>query len=53
MIKLIGIISYPLSIFGRPDLEKNKRFINQLMESLRIKLDNYRKYKLIWSIIEK
>jgi transposase len=52
MNKLTGIISYPLSIFGKSDLEKNKRFFNQLMESLRIKLKNWEEYKPIRSIIE-
>jgi hypothetical protein len=52
MNKLTGMISYPLSIFGKSDLEKNKKFFNQLMESLRIKLENWEEYKPIRSIIE-
>jgi len=52
MNKLTGIISYPLSIFGKSDLERNKKFFNHLMKSLRIKLENWKKYKPIRSIIE-
>jgi hypothetical protein len=52
MNKLSGMISYPLSIFGKSDLKKNKKFFNQLKESLRIKLENWEEYKPIRSIIE-
>jgi hypothetical protein len=39
------MISYLLSIFCRSNLEKNKKFFNHLMRSLKIKLENWDKYK--------
>jgi len=45
MNKLICMISYLLSIFCRSNLEKNKKFFNHLMRSLKIKLENWDKYK--------
>jgi hypothetical protein len=52
MNKLIGIMSYPLSIFGHSNLKKNKKSFNRLMKILMIKLENWEEYKPVRAMIE-
>jgi len=39
--KLIGMLSYPLSIFNRSNPEKEKEFYKGLVKSLKVKLENW------------
>ena len=43
----MAILSYPLSIFNRSYLEKEKEFYRGLVKSLKAKLENWEKYKPI------
>ena len=52
MEKLDGMLSYPLSIFNRSNLEKEKEFYKGLVKSLRAILENWEKYKSIRGMIE-
>jgi len=47
MEKLMAMLSYPLSIFNRSYLEKEKEFYRGLVKSLNAKLENWKKYKPI------
>jgi len=53
MEKLMAILSYPLSIFNRSYLEKEKEFYRGLVKSLKAKLENWEKYKPIRGMIDR
>ena len=52
MEKLMGMLSYPLSIFNRSNPEKEKKLYNCLVKSLKAKLENWKKYRPIRGVIE-
>ena len=52
MEKLMAMLSYPLSIFNRSNPEKEKEFYRGLVKSLKVKLENWKKYKPIRGMIE-
>lgn len=52
MEKLMGMLSYPLSIFNRSNPEKEKEFFNRLVKSLKEKLENLEDYRSIRGMIE-
>jgi len=52
MEKLMGTLSYFLSIFNRSYLGKEKEFYKGLVKSLKAKLENWEKYTQIRGMIE-
>ncbi|MDF2955324.1 MAG: FMN reductase RutF [Candidatus Alkanophagales archaeon MCA70_species_2] len=50
--QLMGMLSYPLSIFNLSNPEKEKKFYKGLVKSLKEKLENWEKYKPIRGMIE-
>jgi hypothetical protein len=50
--KLMGMLTYPLSIFNRPHPEKEKKFFNRLAKDLVNILDNWKEYRPIRGMIE-
>jgi hypothetical protein len=50
--KLMGMLTYPLSIFNRPHPEKEKKFFNRLAKDLINILDNWKEYRPIMGMIE-
>ena len=41
MEKLMGMLSYPLSIFNSSNPEREKKFYKGLVKSLKVKLENW------------
>jgi len=52
MEKLMGMLSYPLSIFNSSNPEREKKFYKGLVKSLKVKLENWKKYRPIRGMIE-
>lgn len=52
MEKLMGTLSYPISIFSYSDPEKEKKFFNYLAKSLKEILENWKEYRPIRGMIE-
>ncbi|RJS82008.1 IS5/IS1182 family transposase, partial [Methanophagales archaeon] len=52
MEKLMAMLSYPLSIFNSSNPEREKKFYKGLVKSLKVKLENWKKYRPIRGMIE-
>jgi hypothetical protein len=52
MLKVVLMLTYPLSIFNRAHPEKEKKFFNRLAKDLVNILDNWKEYRPIRGMIE-
>ena len=52
MEKLMGMLSYTLSIFNSSNPEREKKFYKGLVKSLKVKLENWKKYRQIRGMTE-
>ena len=48
----MGMLSYPLSIFNSSNPEREKKFYKGLVKSLKVKLENWKKYRQIRGMTE-
>ena len=52
MDKLLGKLSYPLSVFNKTNVDRAKAFFNDLVKRLKEGLENWKSYKPIRGMIE-
>jgi len=52
MAKMLGRLSYPLSVFNRPQNEAEKAFFIQLVRRLKTRLEQWEVYRPIRGMIE-